>query len=49
VVTLGDHPAVLEQVKSLVGDVPVQRGLPSDPRKWQFPKDLPAIIKLFKG
>lgn len=48
-VTLGDHPTVLEQVKNLVGEVPAQRGLPSDPRKWQFPKDLPAILKLFKG
>lgn len=48
-VTLGDHPTVLAEVESLVGDVPAQRDLPSDPSKWQFPKDLPAILKLFKG
>jgi len=48
-VTLGDHPTVLDEVTSIVGDVPAQRDLPSDPRKWQFPKDLPAILKLFKG
>jgi hypothetical protein len=48
-VTLGDHPTVLAQVENIVGDVPAQRDLPSDPGKWQFPKDLPAILKLFKG
>lgn len=48
-VTLGDHPTVLDQVTSIVGDVPAQRDLPSDPRQWQFPKDLPAILKLLKG
>lgn len=48
-VTLGDHPTVLDEVKTLVGEVPAQRDLPRDPRKWQFPKDLPAILRLFKG
>ncbi len=48
-VTLGDHPTVLDQVTSIVGEVPAQRDLPSDPRKWQFPKDLPAILRLIKG
>ena len=48
-VTLGDHPTVLEQVVSLVGEVPKQRELSSDPRKWQLPKDLPALLRWIKG
>jgi len=48
-VKLGDHPTVLQEVESLVGEIPVQRELPRDPRKWQFPKDLPAILRWIKG
>ncbi|MHB9023473.1 MAG: hypothetical protein ACYC7E_04780 [Armatimonadota bacterium] len=48
-ITLGDHPTVLDQVVQVVGDAPTPRDLPNDPRKWQFPKDLPAILRIFRG